>query len=97
MKPINKDILKEISLKLMFEMKEEQYDTLLKEFDLIIKQMNLIGEIKGVDDVEPMTFPFDVTNDYLREDKVEDNLSQEEALKNSKSIENGQIVLPKVV
>ena len=81
----------------MFEMKEEQYDTLLKEFDLIIKQMNLIGEIKGVDDVEPMTFPFDVTNDYLREDKVEDNLSQEEALKNSKSIENGQIVLPKVV
>lgn len=97
MKPINKDVLKEISLKLMFEMKEEQYDTLLKEFDLIIKQMNLIGEIKGVDDVEPMTFPFDVTNDYLREDKVEDNLSQEEALKNSKSIENGQIVLPKVV
>ena len=97
MKPINKDVLKEISLKLMFEMKEEQYDTLLKEFDLIIKQMNLIGEIKGVDDVEPMTFPFDVTNDYLREDEVEDNLSQEEALKNSKSIENGQIVLPKVV
>ena len=97
MKPINKEELKEISRKLMFEMKEEEYNTLLCEFDVIIKQMNLIGEIDGVDEAEPMTFPFDVTNDYLREDVVKDNIDKKDALKNSKTVKDGQISVPKVV
>ena len=97
MKPINKEELKEISRKLMFEMKEEEYNTLLCEFDVIIKQMNLIGEIDGVDEAEPMTFPFEVTNDYLREDVVKDNIDKKDALKNSKTVKDGQISVPKVV
>ena len=97
MKPINKEELKEISRKLMFEMKEEEYNTLLCEFDVIIKQMNLIGEIDGVDEAEPMTFPFDVTNDYLREDVVKDNIDKKDALKNSKTVKDGHISVPKVV
>ena len=97
MKAISKDILKTSSKKLMFEMEEIQYDTLLLEFESVLKQINYISLIPGVDDVEPMVFPFDISTDSLREDEPEQPLTQEEALKNSKEVENGQIRLPKVV
>ena len=97
MKPVNKDVLKVAANKLMFTMDEKQYDTLLQEFHIILEQMEMIGEIEGVDDVEPMTFPFDVTTSYLREDEAEAPLDREEALKNASDVVDGQIRLPKVV
>ncbi len=97
MKPVNKSVLKEAAQKLMFEMDEKQYDTLLEEFHTILSQLELIGEIPGVDDVEPMTFPFDVTNSFLREDIVEKPLDRDVALKNASDVVDGQIRLPKVV
>ena len=97
MKEVNRAVLKDAALRLMFDMSDEQYETLEKEFEIIIKQMNLIGEIKGVDEVEPMTFPFCVTTDYLREDVAETPLTKEEVLDNAKDVLDGQIKLPKVV
>ena len=97
MKKVNRSVLKEAANKLMFDMSEEQYDTLLEEFEIIIKQMELISDIPGVDDAEPMTFPFDVTSSFLREDVPEEPLNRDDALKNAKDVVDGQIRLPKVV
>ena len=97
MKEINKETLKTAANKLMFEMSEEQYNNLLNEFDIIISQMELIGKIEGVDDATPMTFPFDVTSTYLREDVATEPLSRDEALKNAKDVVDGQIRLTRVV
>ena len=97
MKPINKELLKVAANKLMFTMDESQYDTLLEEFHTILKQMEVMGTIEGVDDVEPMTFPFDVATSYLREDVIETPLDRDEALKNASDVVDGQIRLPKVV
>ena len=97
MKPVNKEVLKVAANKLMFTMDEKQYDTLLREFHIILEQMEMIGEIEGVDDVEPMTFPYDVTTSYLREDEIETPLDRDEALKNASDVVDGQIRLPKVV
>lgn len=97
MKTVTKEVLKTTANKLMFDMSDEQYDNLVKEFDILIKQMNLIGEIDGVDTAEPMTFPFEVTNDFLREDVASTPESKEEILKNSADVVDGQIRLPKVV
>ena len=36
------ETLKKYAGKLLFDMKEEEYETLQKEFDVIIKQMELI-------------------------------------------------------
>lgn len=44
-----------------------------------------------------MTFPFDVTTTFLREDDVTETISKEEALRNAKDIVEDQIRLPKVV
>jgi aspartyl-tRNA(Asn)/glutamyl-tRNA(Gln) amidotransferase subunit C len=91
------EILKKCANNLMFDMSEEQYQLLLKEFEVITKQMELLGEIDGLSEVEPMTFPFDVFTSYLREDIEGECLTKEEVLKNAKDVVDGQIKLPKVV
>lgn len=97
MKPVNKDVLKLAASKMMFEMSDQEYDALIKELNVFIKQAEIIGQIPNIDDVEPMTFPFDVSTTYMREDVVEEPLSNEEALKNASDVKDGQIRLPKVV
>ena len=93
----DKKLLKECANNLMFDMSDEQYDLLLKEFEVITKQMEIFGEIEGVDEVEPMTFPYEVYTTYLREDEAETPLEVEEVLKNAKDVVDNQIKLPKVV
>ena len=97
MKPVTKDILKTAANKLMFELEDSQYDTLIVELERIIEQMDKIGEIPGIDEEEPMTFPFDVSTSYLREDEPESPLKKDDVLKNAGEIEDDQIRIPKVI
>ena len=97
MEKASKKVLQLTASKLMFDMTDEEYDCLVKEFEVLIKQMNIIGEIKGVDNAEPMTFPFDATNSCLREDISSASIKKEEALKNAKDVKDGQIRLPRVL
>ena len=97
MKPVNKEVLKLAASKMMFEMSDSEYDALIKELNVFIKQAEIIGQIPNIDDVEPMTFPFDVLTTYMREDVIEEPLTNEEALKNASDVKDGQIRLPKVV
>ena len=97
MKEVNKEVLKDAANRLLFDMSDEEYDKLLGEFGAIQNQLKLIGNIKGVDEATPMTFPFDVTITYLREDEPTKPLTQEEVLKNAHDVKDGQIKLPKVV
>ncbi len=97
MKEVNKETLKTAANKLMFDMSDEQYDNLLNEFDVILKQMELIGDIEGVDDATPMTFPFDVTSTFLREDEATAPEDRDVVLRNAKDVVDGQIRLPRVV
>ena len=90
-------VLKDAAKRLLFDMSESEYETLLKEFDIVTKQMNIIGSNHEIDKYEPMSFPFECTTSYLREDVPGEPLSREEALRNSKRKIGGQIKLPKVV
>lgn len=97
MKEYNKDVLKDAANRLLFDMTEEEYDTLLSEFDIVTKQMTLIGEDPSVDEYEPMVFPFECTTSFLREDEPTTPLTKEETIKNANNKQDGQIKLPKVV
>lgn len=97
MKEYNLEVLKDAANRLLFDMSDEEYQTLLNEFDIIVKQMNVIGENKKIDEYAPMTFPFDVYVTYLREDIAAAPLSRYEALRNAQHKAGGQIKLPKVV
>jgi aspartyl/glutamyl-tRNA(Asn/Gln) amidotransferase C subunit len=94
---ITKDMLKKYANLLMFDMNEEEYDTLEEEFKTILKQMDYIGKIDGIDKIEPMTFPFELDSASLREDEVGDYLTVDEVLSNTKQEVDNQVKVPKVV
>lgn len=97
MKEYNIEVLKDAAKRLLFDMSESEYETLLKEFNIVTKQMSIIGSNSEIEKYEPMAFPFECSTSYLREDVPEEPLSREEALKNSKRKIGGQIKLPQVV
>jgi aspartyl-tRNA(Asn)/glutamyl-tRNA(Gln) amidotransferase subunit C len=94
---MDKETLKKLANKLMFTMDEAEYDTLADEFEVILKQMDLIGKIKDIDKVEPLIYPFELDNVVLREDEVTDELPIEDILVNSGDNLYNQVRVPKVV
>ena len=97
MKEVTLDILHDAAHRLMFEMTDEQYQTLLNEFEILKIQMGTIGEVSGLEEYAPMTFPFPCEVSFLREDEPIAPLSREEALANAGSVLDNEIKLPKVV
>lgn len=96
---IEKEKLKKYANKLMFDMEDSEYETLQEEFDIILKQMDLIGKIENIKDVEPLFFPFKNTDAVLREDEDDEGetLTVDEVLSNAKNVLKDQIKVPKVV
>lgn len=100
MKEVNKETLKLAAEKLLFDMEDEQYETLLNEFHVILKQLELMDNIENLSSYTPISFPY-IDEDFslLRDDEVieETLLNKEEVLENAKDVRDGQIKLPKVV
>lgn len=94
---MDKKTLETLARKLMFTMDESEYETLSDEFKIILKQMDLIGKIEGINEVEPLIYPFPLDNVRMREDKVVDELPIEDILKNSGDTLYNQVKVPKVV
>lgn len=95
---IEKEKLKKYAKLLMFDMKDEEYTTLQEEFEVILKQMDVISKIPNIEEVEPMTFPFRLDEvRKLREDAIGDYLTVGEVLGNTKHQVDDQVKVPKVV
>ena len=94
---VTKEKLKDYAAKLMFDMDDQGYDRTLEEFETVEKHMALINEIEGIDNVEPMTFPYVIYHATLREDEAKECLTNEEVLANAKETKANQVKVPKVV
>ena len=97
MEKISKEVLKAIANNLMFDMTDEEYESVLVDFELFLKQVELINEVPDVDLAEPMVFPYDISSNFLRDDVPGTPLALEDVLRNAPETEDGQIKLPKVV
>ncbi len=98
MKTITIEVLKDAANRLLFDLNEEEYQTLYNEFGVLSAQMKTIASQKDLGDYEPMTFPFkECVTSYLRDDEPSEPFTPSEALKNAGSKKDGQIKLPKVV
>lgn len=93
---MSEEILEKLGDKLMFKMEKKEYETLKEEFDIILKQMDLIDKLENIKKVEPMTFPFEIKKEF-RPDEAKEMLTREEGLKNAKEVMNNQVKVPKVV
>lgn len=89
--------LKKLANRLLFDMKEEEYLTLQEEFEIILSQMEVLGEIEGTEKVTPMAFPFIYESIGLREDEPLEVLTKEEVLKNAQETCDSQIKVKKVI
>ena len=97
MKAVDNDSLKKYANNLMFNIKDSEYATLKSEFDVLLKQVEMLEEIDGISNYEPMDYPFVLENSYLREDEAKMSLDKGEAFKNSKDVSDGCVKAPRVV
>ena len=94
---VTKENIQDYALKLMFRMKDDEFEAFEKEFETILKQMDLIGQIEGIENVEPLVFPFKLKDVKLREDIATSTLTTEDAVKNAKETIYDEVKVPKVV
>ena len=96
---ITRDVLDNLAKKLMFKMNDEEYKTLENEFDVILKQMEFIDKIDGIEEVTQMTFPFELNldDDYLREDVYKNEIDFNDMVINVKDYDDNRVKVPKVV
>ena len=96
---IDKNKLDDLAKRLMFKMNDDEYETLVNEFDVILKQMEFISNISDIDNVEPMFYPFDLELDdsCLRDDICCNEIDFNDMLNNVKEYEGSKVKVPKVV
>ena len=96
---ITRDVLDNLAKKLMFKMNDEEYKTLENEFDVILKQMEFIDKIDGIEEVIPMTFPFELNLDdnYLREDVYKNEIDFNDMVINVKDYDDKYIIITSTI
>ncbi|PQP77962.1 Asp-tRNA(Asn)/Glu-tRNA(Gln) amidotransferase GatCAB subunit C [Spiroplasma sp. ChiS] len=93
---ITKEMLQMLAHDIMLDLQDEELTNLSQEFDVILKQMDLVQKINTTN-VHSMHFPFDLTVDYLREDDEIDVAPQAEILAAAPKKIDDYIVINKVV
>ena len=96
MSKFNEELMQEYADKLLIGLTDEEAKTLVDEFDVIESRMDLINEIEGINEVEPMHFPF-MLEPNIRDGKEIINDNTEKLLKNSDKVSEYEIEVPKVV
>ena len=95
MNEFNESIIKDYANKLLIGLTEEETKTILNEFDVIKKNMDLINEIEGIKDVEPLDYPY--FTEYSFTDSEVFNESVDDVLKNADVKTDREIEVPRVV
>lgn len=83
--------------KLLIGLSPEENAMVLNEFDAIDASIDLINDIEGISDIEPMTHALDDFEYVLRDDVATESPDISDLLRNSDDIEDREIVVPKVV
>ena len=96
MSKFTKEMIADYADKLLIGLTEEENKTLLEEFQVIEARMDLINEIDGLSEIEPMHYPFTIES-RPRTGEVIENDNVEDLIKNSDKISDREIEVPKVV
>ena len=98
MSNFTKEMIDDYADKLLIGLTEEERTNIQEEFDEIEKNMDLINEIPNIKNTEPLSFPFEMTIEDLRnDDEVGEEIRIEELLTNCDQYEGREVEVPKVV
>ena len=96
MEKFEKEMLRKLANDVMFDLNDQEISELQEEFEIYMKQMDLLNRI-DTENVEEMVYPFDMPTTFIRDDEHESVLSVEDALANAPKTMANHIVVPKVV
>lgn len=96
MEKFSKEMLKKLANQVMFDLSDQECEELSQEFEIYLKQLNLLNKI-NTENVEEMVYPFDDPTSYIRDDEHVDVISQEDAMKNVPFKNENYVIVPKVV
>lgn len=97
MSNFTKEMVDDYADKLLIGLTPEENEMVLKEFDEIDRDLNLVNKIENISAVEPMTHCLDDFVYELREDVVEESIPIEELLANCDETDGDEVEVPKVV
>lgn len=97
MSKFTKEMVDSYADKLLIGLTPEENELVLKEFDIIDANMQIIADMPNINEVIPMTHALDDFEFALRSDEAEESVPIEDLLKNCDSYEDREIEVPKVV
>lgn len=98
MSNFTKEQINKFANDLLIGLSEEETEMIQSEFDEIEKNMDLINEIPNIKDIEPLSYPFEMILEDLREDTdEEEGVEINNLLSNADQFEGREIEVPKVV
>ncbi len=97
MEKFTKEMVDDYADKLLIGLTEEENKMVLDEFEIIDQNINVINEIEGIENVEPMSHCLDDFEYELREDEVQESVDIDDLLSNCDDSANDEIRVPKVV
>lgn len=97
MKKFTKEMVQDYAEKLLIGLTDEENKMVLDEFEIIDKTIDMINDIEGIENVEPMTHTLDDFVYELREDIPEESVLIDDLLQNCDDYEGREVVVPKVV
>lgn len=92
---IDKNTVEYIAELARLELTEKEKESFAEEIDSILEHMKQLNDV-DTEGIEPTSF-FAPGHDTLRDDKVKESLSVEDALKNGPNIKKGFFAVPKVI
>lgn len=97
MSKFTKELVDSYADKLLIGLTDEENELVLKEFNIIEDNMEIIANIPDIENIEPMTHTLDDFSYSPRDDKAEESITIENILSNCDCYEDREIVVPKVV
>lgn len=92
---VDKELIKNVAEVARLNLTEKETDEFVKEIKEVLNNFSIIDKC-NTSGVEPSFQPVEL-KDHLREDKVEQCLSQEDALSNSENKKDGYFKGPKAI
>lgn len=97
MSKFTKEMVDSYADKLLIGLTEEENELVLKEFDIIDANMQIIANIPNISEVEPMTHALDDFEYVLRDDEPEESVPIEDLLANCDDHTDREVQVPRMV
>lgn len=97
MSKFTKEMVSDYADKLLIGLTKEENQMVLDEFDIIDRNIDIINEIDGINNIEPMSWCLDDFEYELREDIAEESIDIDLLLQNCDDYRICEVKVPKVV